>query len=499
MNTKTLREVEKYRDIPGSVLLGWRLVGLPVYKLQVGVLAIEPKPIEPVDEFILRTLNLGINSFNDVTSFLGLDAVTVHNHLADLHRTDLIKVEQNDSDSIVSLTPKGKSVSRELKANQIVELTIPVLYDGICRMPLDFDLDLLNDHQISELDAVPVPPSPSRRPSIDQLKLDQLKPKAYKFWRKKLKEEEVPEIIGVKRIAKERFGMFYRLATMLIYQSEADVTALHYSFIVNGVKEDGIGDAFDKKGLNKNLPLELELNPVSVAQTAKKYIPDYLEYNLDEVIEASQITSQIEENLEQKQAILNDVLDVEDSDTKQRQADEIVRLEQKLRTLEEQQKQTLIVPLLTSGIIRVLDDAIKSAQERLVIVSGTISDYAVEKIEPGLTKLVERGVEVWLGYGMGGKDRQSRSQRSRETFHPAVERLKRIQKINPEKVKLLDLGNSHMKILLCDRQFVVSGSLNYLSHRPSGKNVMAEHAYKISVEKTIEQCHLECEKIFANC
>jgi phosphatidylserine/phosphatidylglycerophosphate/cardiolipin synthase-like enzyme len=74
--------------------------------------------------------------------------------------------------------------------------------------------------------------------------------------------------------------------------------------------------------------------------------------------------------------------------------------------------------------------------------------------------LLKRGVQVFIGYGLGEKD---------ENRYPAdIQAEKTLQKLANQYSKtfiLKRLGDTHAKILISDNKFAVSTSFNWLSFK----------------------------------
>jgi PLD-like domain len=114
--------------------------------------------------------------------------------------------------------------------------------------------------------------------------------------------------------------------------------------------------------------------------------------------------------------------------------------------------------------------ALKQAQKRLILVCPWLTEFAVNKDVRNLLKAaVERGVSIEIGWGHLKDADNNRSQLSKEKLlassdwaYSAVPWLYELQVEYPDLVKLKILG-THEKFLVCDRQFAMLGSHNYLT------------------------------------
>ena len=108
-----------------------------------------------------------------------------------------------------------------------------------------------------------------------------------------------------------------------------------------------------------------------------------------------------------------------------------------------------------------LEQALKDTQKRLMIISPWIRANSVNRwFLQQFENLLKRGVQVFIGYGLGEKD---------ENLYPKdVEAEKALQKLANQYSKsfiLKRLGDTHAKILISDTRFAVSTSFNWLSFK----------------------------------
>jgi hypothetical protein len=75
---------------PGCNFIGAQEVGIAIFVLDLQVVVVEAKDLSPIDEFLLRSLELGIDREDQLTHFLGLDQRTVRDRLIELSRSELV-------------------------------------------------------------------------------------------------------------------------------------------------------------------------------------------------------------------------------------------------------------------------------------------------------------------------------------------------------------------------------------------------------------------------
>src|SRR3546814_20826600 len=143
----------RFDDRPGYSLVSFGSVGLPVYRIITSALTLVKKQFPPIDEFVLRSTEIGLHSIDEIAGFLGLDRIIVEASLTNLIRSDDVFVRDG---STVELTKKGKVALVEEAFIKPSEQTIVFEYDGLLRSPKWFGPVRL------------LPPSEAKRDGLDR-------------------------------------------------------------------------------------------------------------------------------------------------------------------------------------------------------------------------------------------------------------------------------------------------------------------------------------------
>ena len=119
-------------------------------------------------------------------------------------------------------------------------------------------------------------------------------------------------------------------------------------------------------------------------------------------------------------------------------------------------------------------EALRTAQERLLILSGWISTEVVnDNFVAELDAALQRGVKVWIGYGFDKGSNRGNEQRQEPRWKDAEKAFERLAKKHSGMLTYKDVGRSHEKRLICDNRYTFGGSFNLLSfsgeHRGRGK------------------------------
>jgi phosphatidylserine/phosphatidylglycerophosphate/cardiolipin synthase-like enzyme len=107
-----------------------------------------------------------------------------------------------------------------------------------------------------------------------------------------------------------------------------------------------------------------------------------------------------------------------------------------------------------------LEQALRESKQRLLIISPWIRAKVVNRsFVRQLENLLKRNVKVFIGYGLGEEDTQMNEsdRRAEQDLDNLASRFAHFAFVR--------LGDTHAKILISDRRFIVTTSFNWLSFR----------------------------------
>lgn len=441
--TDPLRRLANAR--PGMELVAHHEVAVPLYTLTLDVIVEEQKQVPPIEEYVLRSMDAGMDSIDRVCQFLGLERRLVEVAVHDLWQRDNVDVVGGK----LVLAPSGKQVLSELVARAPVRREVYVEFDRMLyevtgpavagRMkPIN-----VRDAGISEL---PLPHRHARKPRVEELDVESVSPAV----KRALKGRGMaPELLAIRGVV--RADRVFEEGLVLIYQTH-DGTDYTLAVAVDGRLSTAHENALGEAGGAERLGIDFEtfrrnrvdladlVDPALVAMAADEDEIRAVERELD-VLELEQQGTADEDVVEE--ATVPDPSMVEEALSQVRG-----RLEEfpvrRLRVYEH-------APILRR--------ALEEAQERLLIISPWISRAVVDDEFVGLLHLAcKRRVDIHIGFGIGGDGPQQRGRdrtperrldglaRSFPTFHFA------------------ELGNTHAKILIFDGVWITT-SFNWLSFK----------------------------------
>jgi hypothetical protein len=491
--TSVASVARKYSQRPGCRFLGAEEVGIAVFVMDLRVIVIESRQVPPVDEFLLRSLRLSIDTPRSLSDFLGLDHRTVRSRLIELRRSELIELRPGlaESEDEVScyLTTRGRDAVDSLERAELREITLhSIVYHGFLRRPVIFREELLlRPHELKQKGLRKIRPLPSRPPTPDEIRLTELGAVVARRFKAEDKGKP-PELVSVRSILKRR--SMYLPAVMLQYQPLGTKKQRQFAFAVDGVVLEEYERAFAERNGPDHHP-ELRAGEFrNTAELASDLLGPEIAKTLGPLREADDLFDLLEaaeEKVEMAQVALGES---DRPDTRQVLREELERERQEKKLLEEKLSQLKVYRLNTFQCRDLLKETLRDVKERLVIVSAFLSDSVVDKaFLSSLEAALNRGVKVWIAFGMGDED--GRDARKPDS-HRAEGELKELRKRFKGSFKLMDCGKTrhktHEKILIRDSDFVVTGSFNWLSYRGErGHGYRREDALRVTDPKTIEE------------
>lgn len=135
-----------------------------------------------------------------------------------------------------------------------------------------------------------------------------------------------------------------------------------------------------------------------------------------------------------------------------------------------------------------LREAIFDARKEVIIVSPWLRTAAVDQEFLGwLTTALDRSRElrITIGYGIE-RDSGRKSDRNVRDQEEALRRLRKAEQRSRGRLRIVDIGNTHEKVVICDDRYCILTSFNFLSFNPRpGKGIRREIGHRITDEETV--------------
>lgn len=467
----TPEKLNSYNNRTGFDLVSCKQVGLPVYKITVQALTQRHKPIPPIEEYVLKSINAGLCSETDIAGFLGLELPIVRDAMINLRMSEDIDLIASDSSQmqVWKLTKKGEGTLRDAKSIVPEERTFDINFDGLLRYPRWYgklESRLLQQKDLRNQDIIEIDPFPKKPPEISDLKLkdvDKIIRQIDGASKARVKQER--DLLALKAI--DRRSIFFQPALMLVYKGK-DSDNIQVAFAIDDVlsneheeifaRTNGIKKLQILENINESAPRKLaeavlghefvDQAPLQEIEAIKEEV-FAAQARIEEKIQTTRNTLEKTEN-DQEKLILNQQL--------QEAQQQIKELQAKLDSI------LALVPMRWLEMYEhrpILEQALKDTQKRLMIISPWIRASSVDKkFIQQFENLLKRGVQVFIGYGLGEKD----DKKSKPDIQ-AEKNLEKLANQYPGNFFLKRLGDTHAKILISDGKFAVTTSFNWLSFK----------------------------------
>lgn len=464
----------------GYELIGYAEVGLPIYELNIQAYTLTYKRISPLDEFALKAINAGLLNIEQLCAFLGIQRNVMRGVLSELIRTDDIVLAGSAEERRQSLrlTSKGKHTLQEAELISPEERIITVQFDGLLRTPLLIREYLYAPKELKALGWLEIPSIPATRPEIDDLSLDDIQSvvKQISRYTKDLRRD----VLSLKEIVK-RFKKF-RAAVALKYRSNDGAIAI--AFAVDGRLSNAHEEAFARAdGLKKLRVLHEDLRDLH------QLLPE-VTGQLGSRIPNQEIVKKLRQAEGEAFGRLSTAIENAESTLVNESKEDEKEVE--AAKLEHANARTALeeLPIRSLSVFEhppLLEKALLDTNERLMIISPWVLPRVVDRaFIRKLKRLLERGVRVYIGYGIGDN-----------TIHRDIAGdLKQLATQHPN-FTLKKLGNTHAKLLLSDESFVVLGSFNWLSFKGDpAATFRDEQGFYVAIPEIIEEKFREQVKRF---
>lgn len=426
-----------FDDRPGFNLVDFEEVGLPVYRLTSIVLTLQAKAYSPIEEFVLRTIESGLTTVEELVGFLGISTTIIEATASNLIKDDELIAEP---DGTLRLTRKSERVLAGESHIRPREQSLVFRYDGLTRRPISSEESRFwEPRDLRERGIREIRPFPPKRPNPQDIRGDELQ--AVLPRQSQLGEPTV-QILQVKSIS--RAAANFIPAVALIYR-RASGSDVQVGFSIDGRLSREHEDAFAASD-----------GPARMGITAAILNSQSAQDGLDvsSVVKVPTIEAYGAQAARQKAfANLRRQIEAKDGNVSERNSSGSstpLRPEVEMIAVYDHP------PLLRS--------AIKESQRRLIIISPWITDAVVDRpFLQELTARLEGGLNVYIGYGLGEEDR----------VPDAVKKLEKLS-TSYNNLRFVRLGDTHAKVLIKDDDWLVTTSFNWLSFRGDPKRTFRE-------------------------
>lgn len=447
---------------PGWVLATYAEVGLPFYRVRARLQVLGRANVSAVEQFVVRAVDLGVNQVDDVSAALGLGTMVTEAAVAGLIMTDRVRLRHGSSDGAgLQLTQEGRDIVRDVERFAAREWVLDVDFDGLLRRPVVPKEALLEPRELRERGFREIPPHPTQPPGQEEFQ-ERLTELAELIQELGDPAQQVADVVAVKSV--ERKHRVFLPAVALVFRAEGG-RRVQVAFAVDGELTPSHEQAFARAGLAKRFGIP-DRGLESAAKAAARVL------GRDVFQEAA------------------------GDDPREARGERGVVRSAEAAEVPEASAEASLGPvrfLETYEHPRLLEQALLTAKARILLISPWLRRQVMdhdwfEKLEGALT----RGVRVHLGWGIGKAAKGAEPDADADV----LERLAELGK-EFEALVVKRLGGTHMKILICDSQFVVITSFNWLSFKGDPKRTFRdERGTMVEIREVVDVQFAELLKRF---
>lgn len=445
MNTQAKDEVKdfetkirKNHSLPEAIVIDCKPIGYPFHVLNVDLTYLANRQLQLAEEFIMKCISHELNDGREIALFLGMDENLIDKVLSELLSKALIKKED-----VLKLTESGLDALEQQTVLAPMSETKTFYIDALNGKLRDsFYLNFFNSQNNSNSALNKIVKKP-RKGHIEDI-VDY-----YENIEKLLQSNNSSsriELIQVNAIEKV-YTQWHELL-LVLYQRNPDDKEIEYEIFSRG-----------------NIQVEYRTTIEQLYAEGKKILDpifqkidrELSDRNLVETETLSPINYEDIQTVE-KLSVKLDSLDDPDfliESKNQSNKEERNKLIQQLNQIKAQSKISDIIH--TYEHRDYLFKALEKAKQRIMIVSPWIKNYAVDRqFLENLEATLKKKVQVYIFYGIKGSSQQNDPR--------AIQKLEELSNTY-NNFSFGKLKNTHRKILVCDAEFGIVTSFNFLSFR----------------------------------
>lgn len=437
MNTIDIIDLhKKFKDIYEKyTLIGSYKLYLPYYKINIVANYLAETKLDVLEEYICKCISLGISCKDEICYSMG-----IKEDIFDYCTNELIKERYLcNRENNYYFTDEGKILFEKLHRNKTIKSTYELYMNGINNEYVairDVDTDdfsknkvfVSGDKVFYENDSIVL--TPRKNPILKKEDTDNVSNIISANY---LNKED--RIIDVKMLKEKEIT--YSEYTLLVYfnESKYKILACDHNSNVDTSVTNVLQNLYDENKLiefikeNNHSNNYLKLNSI-LENYEKEIVIEDIQGNEGELV-----TSEI---VEEKKEIIREIKETIKEDN-------------------------TLMYIMNYEIREKFKYYLKNAKESLYIISPWMNNYIIDKkFINSLENLLDKGVKVRIIYGISTKEDIEMDYRNKNTSEIA-EKLKKIGKPYGHLFNI-EHGQTHEKLVICDRKYYINGSFNFLSY-----------------------------------
>ena len=376
----------RFEQRQGYELIDYAEVALPLYRLSIDAVTMFHREIPPIKEFVMRSIEAGLDDSKVVSGFLGLDEATVHTTFAQLESE---KYATTPDGSSATLTERGREILKIARESSPRDEMLVFLYDRLLLKPIRLTFEqLMVPANIDAQRVVEIRPYPAEGPEISQLSLPEIA---------QVLEEQAGgreafgrDLLRLKRIV--RRVRLYRSGVALVYKKVRS-SELQIAFIVDDARHEGLEHAFAVRGGPKKMGFVQSIDESATAGELRRYLgtevvrllPDSASFD-EKRIAVSLARLRHQTAVSRAERVAGRVPELEAS---------VEATASALKIAQSDLEAFSARPVSPYELPELLGEALQTCEQKLIVSSRTIDRSIVDsQFLKRLTEVLDRGVNV---------------------------------------------------------------------------------------------------------
>lgn len=237
----------------GFRLISTRRAAIPVWRVRLNCRVLKKGHVDTFTEFVLRAIDLGVDTSHDITQLLNLPVEVVDGVLGELLQNRHLLVDSGSGESKFVLTASGRTLAATLVDERVIPAIVTYMIDGLSGEPLAVPRELIIS--TSEVDTEPrLVLEADEDPSLEFGPLDSdrfapIEPVGAD------KGVSLLTILDVESTTKQ-----YIDATILLFESKQDASDLFLRVCVDGRADHRIESLVRELGILRSMRVEARID-----------------------------------------------------------------------------------------------------------------------------------------------------------------------------------------------------------------------------------------------
>lgn len=472
---------ELQAELPDHKLLLTFPAGLPVSELVLEIRVLARERVSALQEYILRCISKKVATPAAMDLVLGLGEEFIRPTLAYLQSYDLIDEASWDREAaapIFALTERGTTALMELAVRRPTVLSLACTWDSLVGelKPRRKRVRLASKAAIAA-DAVHAIPAKFDPPLLGDIDKEELQGVVRDMRRADPSSGYDGEVLDVLEISRSQAK--YQKVDIAVFSDSKDTLA--FRILDRGARLRDLEQILARLAEQQPDVLPVE---VYVGQRQSRGESQWLTAaEIDEARANAESLAEAEEHVERLEAVSPPVVIPDSPAAASTTREQLVtavaeqeRVQQELTRLQEVLNQGIRY-IETEEHRHIMERAFAHARESVIIIAPWLNRVAVDnEFKKWVDVALSRGVNVTIGWGYpdeGNVDQKKTHDRSRQVAESLIEFVsqsrKRSRSVEAQptrgRLRIVELGDTHGKVLIADVHFAVVGSFNWLSFR----------------------------------